>query len=384
MLTSNYLRSHVIISLLAVIILPSYVYFYIAPKFETFIVENKEREAVRIAGHIASRLLQGGKNIEEGTTADILVRNDRGLRDEFQIEKLKLFLPNGRIVFSSNADDIGVVNNKDYFFEKVAKGKIVTKVVRKDTLSLEGRVMMLDVVETYVPVMQGSKFMGAFELYLDITDARKYLRILMYQVYIVIIAISAALLLAVIAGAIKGSSTIKKQQELEKKLYEKSITDDLTGLLNRRGFFLMAEKQVQLSKRMGNKFAILYADMDNLKRINDTLGHKVGDQALVEMSSLLELIFRAADVIGRLGGDEFAILLSSSAEVDDESLITQRIEENLLEFNRKSGKSYDLSISVGIAKYDPDRGSSLDQLMAEADTLMYKEKQQRKKSGRNL
>ena len=377
----NSMKRFVAISFLAVFVLPSYVYFYVAPKFEAFVDETAQEDAVLIAGHLASMLLQSGKEIEEGKAVGTISRLDGNIREGFHIAKLKLYLPDGRIIFSSEAKDIGGVNNREYFFKQVAQGKNVTRIVRKDTLSLENHVVPVDVVETYVPIMRNGTFMGALEIYFDITRRQEHFHSLMYHIYIVVTISSAALLLAEIMGAVKANSSIRERRQLEKQLHEISITDELTGLLNRRGFILMARKHVQLARRNGEEFALLYADMDDLKSINDTLGHKAGDQALKEISSVLKTTFREADIIGRLGGDEFAVLLTSYSEADKKTLISQRLQGDLQRFNKKSGNSYDLSISVGLVCYHPDKGGSLDQLMAEADTLMYQAKQQRKKGG---
>lgn len=96
---------------------------------------------------------------------------------------------------------------------------------------------------------------------------------------------------------------ITQRKQTEAKLRELSLTDELTGLTNRRGFTILAEQQIKLSQRLQQGFAIFFADMDGMKGINDQLGHAVGDQALQEMAKILKESFRASDIVARLGGD---------------------------------------------------------------------------------
>ncbi len=168
-----------------------------------------------------------------------------------------------------------------------------------------------------------------------------------------------------------------KQVKMQEQLRIMSITDDLTGLLNRRGFYPMAEHQLKIAKRYNETIALLYADQDNLKDINDTWGHKEGDNALRETSRILRDSFRDADIVARMGGDEFAILMMVDPEFDD-SLILDRLHENFYSFNEKRNSQYKLSVSTGFVYSDPVNLSSLDILLSQADALMYENKQIKK------
>ncbi len=168
-----------------------------------------------------------------------------------------------------------------------------------------------------------------------------------------------------------------KQVKMQEQLRIMAITDDLTGLLNRRGFYPMAEQQLKIAKRYNETIALLYADQDNLKDINDTWGHKEGDNALKETAKILRDTFRDSDIVARMGGDEFAILMMVDPDLDD-NIILDRLQENFNSFNEKRDGLYKLSISTGFVYSDPGNLNSLDTLLSRADVLMYENKQMKK------
>jgi len=163
----------------------------------------------------------------------------------------------------------------------------------------------------------------------------------------------------------------------EETLLALSLTDELTGLYNRRRFFVLAEQYLKVAIRTRKRSLLLYIDMDDLKWINDQCGHNEGDQALIHLSQILKKTFRESDIIARIGGDEFVVLLESDVE-NDELLIT-RLYENIKDCNAKGSQSYKLSISVGAAPFDPENPISIDELLSKADTLMYAQKRKRPK-----
>ena len=152
-----------------------------------------------------------------------------------------------------------------------------------------------------------------------------------------------------------------------------SLTDDLTGLYNRRGFFTLAQQQMKVAERTKKDMLLFFADLDKMKQINDTLGHQEGDKALIEIAAIFKEVFRESDIIGRMGGDEFAILAIDTSDETREVLI-HRLHDTLEAYNKLGDKNYQLSLSVGIAHYNPKAPLTLDELMTQADTLMYEEK----------
>ncbi|MBI4682594.1 MAG: PAS domain S-box protein [Nitrospirae bacterium] len=167
---------------------------------------------------------------------------------------------------------------------------------------------------------------------------------------------------------------ITGRKMMEDQLREAAITDDLTGLLNRRGFFAFSGQQCKLADRNKKPMSLLYLDIDGLKTINDELGHKAGDNALIDAADILKRSFRKSDIIGRIGGDEFAVLLTEPSESDIENVVVAHLRKKLKEFNIQGGRNYELLLSMGIAHYDPDRPCSIDEILIRADDLMYEDK----------
>ena len=158
-----------------------------------------------------------------------------------------------------------------------------------------------------------------------------------------------------------------------------SLVDELTGLYNRRGFLFLAQQQLKIANRMKRGLLLLFADLDDLKRINDTLGHHEGDLALVETANMLKETFRQADIIARIGGDEF-VIITIEARKDSSEILTSRLRANLEARNASGPRPYKLSISVGVARYDAEHPCSIGELLAQADALMYEQKHRKQRS----
>lgn len=168
------------------------------------------------------------------------------------------------------------------------------------------------------------------------------------------------------------SKDITPLKRMEEKLRALSFADELTGLLNRRGFLSMAQRQLEAAARLQKQAFILYADVDELKVINDTRGHQAGDLALLDIAGLLRDTYRESDIMGRLGGDEFAVLLMDSGESPEK--LASRLVENLRAYNSQNELNYNLMLSVGTARYDPERPASIEELLVRADKMMYERK----------
>lgn len=164
----------------------------------------------------------------------------------------------------------------------------------------------------------------------------------------------------------------KKEEELR----EASIRDDLTGLLNRRGFFALAEKQCEIAGRNNLNLSFLFIDLDHMKKINDEHGHKMGDRALSDTAAILRGSFRSADIISRIGGDEFVVIVTETPETNIEAL-TSRLMDNLESYNKEASTPYNISLSLGLTTYSHNNPCSVDELVSLADNLMYEQKKKR-------
>jgi diguanylate cyclase (GGDEF)-like protein len=166
-----------------------------------------------------------------------------------------------------------------------------------------------------------------------------------------------------------------KQSLLDRELRSLALTDDLTGFYNRRAFLALATQQLRVAIRKGQGLLLFFADVDYLKEINDTCGHREGDLALVRTADAMEQTFRSSDILARLGGDEFAVFaLETSSQYED--VILRRLEKNLKASNAGETR-YELSLSVGAARFDPKNPVSLGELLTQADQSMYRQKRDR-------
>ncbi|MBU4448624.1 MAG: sensor domain-containing diguanylate cyclase, partial [Proteobacteria bacterium] len=160
---------------------------------------------------------------------------------------------------------------------------------------------------------------------------------------------------------------------LEEELRALAVRDQLTGLLNRRGFLALAEQALKQSRRSQSGVWLLFADLDGMKEINDTLGHAAGDEALVHTAAILQETYRDADIVGRLGGDEFA-LLAPQSDISTGEFLKNRLLAKIDHFNAGSKLPYRLSLSIGLAFFDAQDPGSLDEFMSRADLAMYAHK----------
>ncbi|MBS1191875.1 MAG: diguanylate cyclase protein [Rhodocyclaceae bacterium] len=168
---------------------------------------------------------------------------------------------------------------------------------------------------------------------------------------------------------------IGEREKAEAEIRRLSLTDELTGLYNRRGFFLLAEQELRLVRRSSPLAWLLFADVDGLKRVNDEQGHEAGDQLITDAAEVLRASFRDSDIISRLGGDEFVAFGLGSPEQLAE--LQGRLRETIARFNRLRRRNGPLSLSIGTVAIDPGSSASLDEWLAQADAAMYAEKRAR-------
>ncbi|HEV2181857.1 MAG TPA: diguanylate cyclase response regulator [Gemmatimonadaceae bacterium] len=170
-----------------------------------------------------------------------------------------------------------------------------------------------------------------------------------------------------------------ERHQLQMALRAMALVDDLTGLYNRRGFQTLTRQHMKMADRMRKRVSHIFVDLDGLKEINDTLGHREGDLALIETADLLKETFRESDIIARIGGDEFVVLALETVGLAQEHWVT-RLQDNLTRRNERPDRRYRLSVSMGIAYYDPDFPCPLDDLLDRADALMYEQKRTKRPS----
>jgi diguanylate cyclase (GGDEF)-like protein len=162
---------------------------------------------------------------------------------------------------------------------------------------------------------------------------------------------------------------------MENEIHNLSLTDELTGLYNLRGFNLLAEHALRLARRSKLPFSVLFIDLVNLKLINDELGQGVGSAYLAETGELLKATFRDTDVKGRLGGDEFAV--AGQFNRAGISVAALRLDAASAALNAEARRQFPLRLSMGYITSEGDTQESLQELLSKADQAMVKEKRQK-------
>lgn len=161
-------------------------------------------------------------------------------------------------------------------------------------------------------------------------------------------------------------------------LEELALTDPLTGLYNRRGFTSLMGHQLEVALRNQSKLTVVYADMDNLKALNDAHGHAFGDKALMNVANFLKGALRRSDIVARIGGDEFAIALVDHQE-GDPAAVRQRLLDLIRRHNTQERRfPAPIALSIGVIMADPKQGTDVERLLAEVDHLMYEDKRNKK------
>ena len=165
---------------------------------------------------------------------------------------------------------------------------------------------------------------------------------------------------------------LTRRDESEGAMHALALTDVLTGLNNRRGFFVQAEHMFRLARRRHAGCTVIYADIDGLKLVNDQLGHATGDELIRDAAAVLRESLRDSDVLARFGGDEFVAFVLDDAHP---RTILARLRDNLHAFNLMQERTYHLAVSAGAVRCDVNSGTALVDYVQSADREMVLHKQ---------
>ena len=227
------LRNILLVSLVIVIVLSLYDILFIFPAFTKLLIADKRNDAIQIARHLSSFLVSQDaelkKNLLQAHLAEEMAQLGQ-VRDDFDLIKLKFFSKSGEVIFSSDPTEMGNINNKRYFHDIVAKGEVYAEVIQKDTESLEGQKMLADVVETYVPLMKDKEFVGAFEIYYDITARRAELDSLLSRSFLVLFGLAFALLSVIGITLFREKKIITERKNIEARLQESQKMEAIATL----------------------------------------------------------------------------------------------------------------------------------------------------------
>lgn len=373
MFRSPFLIIVIVLSIVAITIFPVYTILVQNPQITQLFRENTIRETTHLAEQLSALLLTARDELSQDSLSPPFILQLERLQEDSHFIKLRIFTPNGEIIFSADEQEIGHVNNEAYFVNLVKSGNVVTKEVSAGTQSMDKQILQVDSIEIYVPIRRVDQVVGVFEIYYDITPQIQKLKRLVYRSYGILFGLGIILLLAVIAASIKAYQHLREREQAQEELRTLSVSDEMTGLYNRRGFYTLARQQKRLADRTHRGMLLVAADLNGLKEINDHFGHEAGDTVLTEAAEVLKESFRESDIIARLGGDEFAVLMPEQPDISQD-LLFRRMENQIASINSRRALEYTLSISIGFARYDPEAPCTLDQLMATADAQMYRQK----------
>lgn len=363
------------LSVAIVMALPLYLKFGVYPAYEDFLVKNVEEE-MKV---LAIQMVKDHQFLVPFTQNTPLpaefIKNVEYIQRTVGLSKIKIFSKEGAIVYSTDPGDVGSMTTKDFFPEMLIDGLPRTEL---KPFNNTGQKDSIDIIETYVPIVEHGTAVGAFEIYRNISGLRLTFHRMILDEQKVLLPVIILLLAVSLISSYLAYKSIDELKQTKDEFQQLSVTDTLTGLLNRRGFIAQVEMQLSLLQRYEKGALLLYIDMDDFKLINDNYGHNVGDHALIEAVGILKSTLRSSDVIGRIGGDEFAALVVDVENDTNEEIIRQRLLDNLVSWNRLKTVEYTLSFSIGFFEYPPDSSISFEELMIHADENMYIEKQCKK------
>jgi hypothetical protein len=197
---------------------------FIYPSLTKFFAESTAKDATSIAKHFISTVGTRTDELTKTSFDSEVLRAINALQEDFGLAKLKVFSKSGEILFSTNSEEIGNINSEQYFQEIVARGGVYTKLVRKNTESLEHQRMPVDVVETYVPLIKDGLFLGAFEIYYDISEKKQNLERLLLISFVIVTVLALGVLLTSVVNFVKESRMLterrRAQEERERLIVE--------------------------------------------------------------------------------------------------------------------------------------------------------------------
>jgi len=325
--------------------------------------------------------------------------------------KTKVYNRIGRTVFSSDPNQIGEDKSTNGGFRSALNGRVASELTHRNTFdAFEESMSDLDVISSYVPIRNASgEVEGVFELYQNVTPFIAYLNKTLWWIASGIFGVFGLLYLSQFLVVRRAHSILHRQgnelevanhelddrvqartrelveanRHLEMEIAERRAAearldhlahhDPLTGLANRLLFNNQLDRTMKHAARYEQQMAVLFIDLDQFKAVNDSLGHAIGDQLLKAVVSRLSFDMRATDKLARLGGDEFICMIEDIHHPNDAGILAQKILDLFkTPFLIGENELY-LSASIGISLY-PSDGSSVDALVRNADTAMYKAK----------
>lgn len=363
MIRSKLLIFLLILSCFSVLFLPVFTLTYLYPSMDKLLIKSAENQARRVANHFIMYFEVPEDNLRyEDITYD-LKDEIFEILDNFSLDKVKVFSATGEILFSTSLEEIGSVNTKDYFKVLVLRGKNFTRMVKKDSQTLEGDTVSKDVIETYVPIHGKDKIVGAFEIYYDITWMKALFNALIHRTSILIYSISFILLVSLLVSLVKLSRNMAARDQAEDSL--KQHRDKLEELVRKRTSELTtANKQLQedIIRRQEAENALLLSE----KKFRSLI-EMAGDAIFIadaDTGIISDVNRKGTELIGLGAEDIIGHHLSMLHPKDDDELYTRLIESNYglpVPFNKAlnvqhiSGRKIPVDISANIIEFEQGR-----------------------------
>ncbi|WP_303720503.1 cell wall metabolism sensor histidine kinase WalK [Malonomonas rubra] len=266
MLKISFLRNLLLLTIVLVVGFPLYDYFYTYPAYKDLLISRTEWEAVRFVRFLVVNKQLEGVDLEHDSIGSQITSEINSLKEEELLLKLRIFSASGRIVFSTQEDEIGDVNEKPYFVQQVARGQLYSKVVQKDHLTADGVPISMDVVETYVPIMVQKSFHGAVEVYYDITDEQQQLKVLNSKAGLMLLTFAATFLLLMLIGLGRAKRNFLALREAEGAL--KAVNESLENRVALRTSELQSANS-KLSAEIEEREAAEIALRDALRKVSE-------------------------------------------------------------------------------------------------------------------
>jgi diguanylate cyclase (GGDEF)-like protein len=305
----------------------------------------------------------------------------RRLADGLPVVKVKIYDLNGLTVFSTDARQIGEDKLSNPGYQRARAGYPASNLTYRERFDAwEGDLAERHILATYVPVhvYEAAPVEAVLEVYTDITELVARMERSQWTILAAVLGGMAAVYLAMQLMLARYHRLLREQEReraaQEERIRHQAYHDSLTGLPNRASFAEHLDEAMRRAKRAGWPLALLFLDLDNFKRVNDSLGHDAGDRLLRVAAERIRRAVREADMLFRMGGDEFTVLLEDVRGPEEAAMVSSRVLEAMAEPLQLQHHEISVTASVGIALFPRDDVVA-ERLVKSADTAMYRAKE---------
>jgi diguanylate cyclase (GGDEF)-like protein len=312
---------------------------------------------------------------------DALGRDLRVLKTGSSVVKVKIYDTRGITVYSTDARQIGEDKAANPGVRGALAGSPASDITfRKQFDAWEGVISERNIIATYVPVRVAGdpEVQAVMELYSDVTPLIERMETGFWKILAGVLA-AMGVLYAAGLWILSRYHRLLQAQEAQRAAQEERIRhqayhDALTGLPNRTSFTEHLEEALRRARRSQHTLGVMFLDVDQFKRVNDSLGHDTGDQLLRVLSGRIRRCMRDTDLLFRMGGDEFTVILEDLRGPEEAAMVAQRVLEAVREPQQLQHHEIEASVSIGIALHPRD-GAQGERLVKCADTAMYRAKE---------